>query len=184
MKKFVFIAFLFIGNLSYSQTDKWEFTEVVQVDSAITKDLLYNAARDWFAITFKSSKSVLEIEDKEQGKLFGKGKFQMNKKVHGYVDFTILIQVKAGRYKYTLSDFVQTDAIGSNSFHGVPPNGGTHFDMGSLNQDKPDVNAWVTLCGSKCWKDIKEQTTKELIVLVQSLKDRMSKASIEQNENW
>jgi hypothetical protein len=34
---------------------------------------LFNLSRTWFANTFRDSKFVLEIQDKETGQLFGKG---------------------------------------------------------------------------------------------------------------
>lgn len=38
-----------------------------------TKDQLYTETRDWFVETFTDSKSVLEVQDKENGILKGKG---------------------------------------------------------------------------------------------------------------
>src|SRR6266496_2496034 len=55
-------------------TGEIKFTEVVYVDS-ISKLLLYSRAREWFTKAFKSSKAVLDLDDKENGKLIGKGNF-------------------------------------------------------------------------------------------------------------
>src|SRR5258708_31294843 len=55
-----------------SETNKIMYTEVVKVDSSVTKDILYSKAREWFAIAFKSSNVVIQLEDKENGKIIGK----------------------------------------------------------------------------------------------------------------
>ncbi len=48
------------------------FTDVVLIDSS-SKDEIYLKAREWVAKTYNSSKSVIEIEDKENGKIIGNG---------------------------------------------------------------------------------------------------------------
>ena len=52
-------------------TGKINFSEVIYVDSA-SKLLLFTKAREWFTKSFTSSKSVLELEDKEAGNLLVK----------------------------------------------------------------------------------------------------------------
>ena len=95
-----------------STTHLITYTGVVQVPGA-TQAELYSRAREWFATTFGSSKAVLEMDNAAAGKLIG----------HAYAPFEMAfglghtaqyamwrqlkIEVKDGRYRYTLSDFEQ-----------------------------------------------------------------------------
>lgn len=84
------------------------YTEVIRKDS-ISKNELYNRALSWFANTFKSSKDVIQMQDKESGKIIGKGSFECSL---GFlfpsldIKMTIIIMVKDGRYKYVINNFI------------------------------------------------------------------------------
>src|SRR5690606_33005985 len=128
----LFTAKTFSQNTNFpidTATGKIKFSEVVYLDS-IPKATLYTKAREWFVRTFKSSKVVLELEDKEAGKLIGKGDFtaiteesmndnefikkkglvskelreKKNKGEVGSVSFIVSIYIKDGRYKYEITD--------------------------------------------------------------------------------
>jgi hypothetical protein len=51
------------------------YSEKVDVDS-IKSTELYVRAHEWFAKTFKSAQSVIQLDDKEAGKILGKGSIQ------------------------------------------------------------------------------------------------------------
>lgn len=94
-----------------SVSGKVTYTGVVQVPGASAAEL-YSRGREWFAYTFGSSKTVLEMDDHEAGKLIGRAYAQF--------DFAagigrpqpwalwrkIKVEVKEGKYRYTISDFV------------------------------------------------------------------------------
>jgi hypothetical protein len=66
------LAFTFLPFLSFAQKDTAiKFTEVVNVDA--TKEQLFLRARAWFNDAFKSSKDVLQIQDKGTGEIAGNG---------------------------------------------------------------------------------------------------------------
>src|ERR1700685_53659 len=97
MKEFILLLFLPVVCFSQKQKDKdptdaeiktlyqslpkvdsqYEFTEVVQLDSSYKKDDLYRNAKLFFTDVFKSAKDVLQYDDREQGKIVGKGNFQL-----------------------------------------------------------------------------------------------------------
>ena len=89
---------------------KVTYDGVVQVDS-INKDELYKRAKRWFIETYKSAKDVIQLDDKENGEVIGKGFFE----IYWQVTFmsgqninvwqTMKIQVKDGRYRYEITDF-------------------------------------------------------------------------------
>ena len=86
-----------------------------QIDSAIKKSKfdIYNAAKVWLAETFKDSKSVLQIDDKETGELLGKGLFTVNTGrsnswIEVYCQFTVKISCREKKYRIQIYDIGST----------------------------------------------------------------------------
>lgn len=94
-----------------SLTKKITYSEVVFVDSNINKQELFSRAREWFAKVYKSSTNVIQMEDKENGKIVGKALMQVYCKSLGadrkcgFVNYTISFYLKDGRYKFEITDF-------------------------------------------------------------------------------
>jgi hypothetical protein len=117
MKKLLFL-FLAIPFAGFAQkpslpidtpSNSVSFNEVVKVEG-VSKDDLYLRAREWFAKSFRSSKDVIQMDDKASGKIIGKGgaKGTYSQLLFTgplYVEYTITIVVKDGRYRYEISDF-------------------------------------------------------------------------------
>jgi len=85
------------------------FSEVVKLDS--TKKIeLYSRAREWFVKTYNSADDVLQMDDKESGKLLGKAfndiTFEsiMGSMFTTRMFYTVKIYIKDGRYKYEITD--------------------------------------------------------------------------------
>lgn len=102
------------------ETNKVVFEEVVSVDSTISKTELYFRAREWFANTFKSANDVIQMDDKEAGKIIGKGTKQYTTSFviniyQNILYYTVNISVKDGRYKYIISNFKTSQLP---SYHG------------------------------------------------------------------
>lgn len=105
----LFILFPFYVN---AQDTVISYSEIVTVDSASKNDLFIKA-RQWVNETFKSSKDVLQINDKETGELSGKGimpvivhmKYLGDRTYTFEANFAINIWVKDGRYKYEFKNF-------------------------------------------------------------------------------
>lgn len=85
------------------------FSEVVQVEG-ISPEKLYGRARQWFAETYNSSESVLDLEDAANHKLIGKAWSPIY--IEGYMGMTVPIKMwytiklfmRDGRYKYDITD--------------------------------------------------------------------------------
>lgn len=98
-----------------SNTGKITYSEVIKIDSANSQEL-YVLANAWFAHSFVSAQNVIQLDDKEAGKIIGKGYFEVSDNVinptmmtvhiSGTVSFTIEVQTKDERYKYIFTDFV------------------------------------------------------------------------------
>ena len=84
--------------------NKITYSEVVYVDSLANKEQLFSRAREWFAKAYKSSTNVIQMEDKESGKIVGKALMKVYHKAlgltypSGYINYTISIYLKDGRY--------------------------------------------------------------------------------------
>lgn len=87
------------------------FEKVIEVKDK-TKGQIYAALRKWFAESFKDSKSVIQVADKEEGLITGKGNYSfflketiMMTHIYGTCDFTINIDIKDGKFKYQVYGF-------------------------------------------------------------------------------
>lgn len=92
----------------YNDAGQVEYQEVIEVAGA-TADQLYNAARLWFSKTYNNSEAVLELDDRQAGALMGTGFSKIYTKVMGLSNSaklwsTMQVEVKDGRYRYTLND--------------------------------------------------------------------------------
>ncbi|HZK69306.1 MAG TPA: DUF4468 domain-containing protein [Paludibacter sp.] len=180
MKNLILITLLLIPCFSFAQevqlpinpkTQKIEYTDLVKVDSTLTSDELYTRARSWFATAFKSANNVIQMEDKSTGIIIGKGNFSIREQfglASGHVSFTIKTQVKDGRYKYWINDFVHDASKGQIG--------------GNLENEKP-------LCGTmimmrKYWGKVKEMTDAKMITMIQDLNEQMKKPSSGKSDNW
>lgn len=97
-----------LDNILKSKDGKYVFEEIVSVPDA-TASQLYGKAKLFFANTFNSSKSVIQSDDPSNTTIIGKG-IIVNKEDQGYggiyFNFTLQIQTKDGKYRYTISDIV------------------------------------------------------------------------------
>lgn len=117
MKNIILLAVLLPFKL-FSQTDtlpknadgKYEYTAVVNVDSA-SADKLYSNAKMFVALSFKSGKDVTQLNDDAGKTVIGSGNTPttlnvgFGTSVASAVKFTFIIQCKDNRYKYSISEF-------------------------------------------------------------------------------
>jgi len=156
------------------ETGKITFTDVVQLENTtISPEQLYSIAREWFATTFNSANDVLQMDDKDLGKLIGKANFGIDMTAYqtdSHVDFTISVFVKEGRYKYTITDLEHVS--NQNGYSG-----------GALEDDKPDCGGMRMV--KKGWLQVKEQTSEKVALIIADLKATMaSSGNKESEEDW
>ena len=115
MKTLLLFFLLLIAANSFAQTDTTlKYTEIIQVEG-LSKQVLYQRARSWTNDVFKSSKDVIQIEDKENGEIAGKAVFAATiswnalgkRTAETTVNFKFQVIVKDGKYKYILTDFIE-----------------------------------------------------------------------------
>jgi hypothetical protein len=113
MKVTLFLSLLAItSTLVYSQglklptdsvTNKVAFT-VVQDVASTSQSELYSRAKIWFVNNFRDAKEVVQLDDKENGLIMGKGNFYvsygfMGLPVSERMNFTVSIRVKDNKFK-------------------------------------------------------------------------------------
>lgn len=155
------------------ESGKITYSEIVIVDNADAK-ALYNKAKIWFVHSFNSAQNVIQLDDKESAKIIGKGLFSVTSSVIvkadiGVVKFTIEINAKDGRYKYTITDFWHEAYISNVTTPGdlrLPKPGGGIMTMGKGN-----------------WNGIKRQTNEKVLEMIFSLKKAMS-SSQSKDDSW
>lgn len=160
------------------ESGKVTYTEVVEMPG-ISKSDLYLRCATWFAANYGSSKAVLQLSDKEDGKLMGKALTEvafknppMGLRYGGIVNYTITVQVKDDKYRYIVTDLFHD----SGSDRDITAGGALE------NAKKPKGTVLRGLSGQggfpsqKQWEQIREYTDQKMKDLVDSLKKGMSKS--------
>jgi hypothetical protein len=101
-------------NGSFPKIDgSYEYQSVITLDSTYKKDALYKNAKLYFVDNFKSAKDVIQYDEREQGKVIGKGVmmfddwhniFTVTDKFEWTVSYSTEITCKDGKYRYRLYD--------------------------------------------------------------------------------
>lgn len=146
------------------------YTGVVDVAGA-TQAQLYSRAYEWVAKNFKSAQDVIQMQDKESGKIIAKGtvKAYVKKYDQGYNFFTLSIYVKDDKYKYDITNF--------RNEHKVPPSryGGGDYSMGNFEQEKPSFQmAMMNGRIQKSWNILRYNNDLEMKAQIASLEAAMT----------
>jgi hypothetical protein len=153
------------------ETNIIEYTELVKVDSAITKDQLFSKAKEWIAISFKSANDVIQMDDKVNGIIIAKGNIPVNGGLYldnSRIDFTLKIQVKDGRYKYWFNNFIH------NSYE-------ESYSGGPLENEKPECGN-IVIPKNK-WNALKIKFDNDIKLIILSLHQFIS-GKQKNEDNW
>lgn len=101
--------------------DKLYYEGVVDVAPTAKQLDLYRTGRTWFVDTYVDAKEVLQLDDKADGKMMGKGRYKYSF-INGInvsqvlMRFTLALDVKDGKYRYRMYNFegdnVNTSMLG------------------------------------------------------------------------
>ena len=163
-----------------------EYVEVVIADG-LTKDQLYSAALAWFGETFRSAKNVIEVQDREAGRIIAKPLFQYeptifmaSARIRGVVRYNVTVEEKDGRYRYTIDGFVHE---GSRCDIGSP----LSFGLLTTEKECPVSFGWGDGPSSsgkqETWEHLKSCAKNESDKLIASLKSRMARPATK-TDNW
>jgi len=172
------VLFGFVG---FAQ-EKLTYSDVVKTNGN-TKEL-YNRALVWFGDAFKSSNNVIQtkILNDSNGVIIGKANIKYNshvfsgsQKSSGYIDFSIKLMLKNGRYKYEITDFIHNPYDDSYGL-GIITVGDEYLNRCTFGTPR----SWY----NKVLKDIKTQINNKMNFIINSLEDTMNKEIIPDNDNW
>lgn len=132
------------------------YTDVVKLDDSISAQQLYSKAKLFIAENFKNAKSVTDFSDDEAKILIKKAvvpvllKTFLGSNVVQYCSFTLKIECKDNRYRYTIDNIAY---VGDGAYSPTP-----------FTAKKP-------LAGNKkYWIDIQKQFHSNIIVLLFNMK--------------
>ncbi len=166
MKLYIYFLLMILSFSAIGQNGKYDILEVVEVDNT-SKEELYNRAIQWFSTAYKSANDVIQLADKEQGVIIGKGAVVTYIKVlgsqhdAGLVYYTITISAKDNKYKYEINSVYHDKEYSELAGSG-----------GSLNNEIPSCGNFKI--SKKYWESIKSYADSGLNYLVKSLKTSMA----------
>lgn len=123
MKRLIILVFFIgISNISLAQSDTSGlnllnkdghivFETIVEVNGKSRVDL-YKNAKQWFVNYFKSSKDVIQSEDKEEGQIIGKGLINLTVKagfgmtVNYHDKLSIQVDCKDNKYRFRVYNMI------------------------------------------------------------------------------
>ena len=129
-----------------------------------SKDQLYDKGLNWMAITFKSSNDVIQIKDKDNGKIVGTMVIQPDEPRIGLVYVNITLLFKDGRYKYIITNF---DYQGTSEFRSW-----------GLEQD---LSIWKSNMAKGMQRKIKNVCFSKATNMIESLKSYMGSKDVNAN---
>ncbi|WP_198175033.1 DUF4468 domain-containing protein [Spirosoma arboris] len=120
------------GILPVNESGKITYQVVKSVDGA-GKDELYKRGRKWFVKTYNSANQVLQVNDPSTGELTGKGIFPIVESyigtAHTYpVRHLLAVDIKEGKYRIVLTDFVIEEKGESINVEKIPTVGRKWID--------------------------------------------------------
>ena len=147
-------------------------------DTTIEASELQNRARLWFYETYKSGKSVIQLDDTESNTIVSKCSFYYNttyriSQTSGYVKYDFTIYLKKGRYKCVITNF-NHDANKLNM-----------IDIGliTIAEDLPTKVMGYNMY-NKVYKEIKVSIHSEINGILTSLENAMNKEIGAKNSDW
>jgi hypothetical protein len=158
---------------------------VVVADTPATE--LHSRARLWFAETYRSSTSVVQLDDVEGAVLIGKAAFPFRPTkggmtvgylLPGVIRYTVKVESREGRYRYSISDVA----------HEASPTNHTPWSFGTLvaGANSPACFSGQVVCptgwGATLHADMKSQFEAQATKLVESLARKM--AAPRSQDNW
>jgi len=87
------------------------FEKVIKVDS-IKSTIIYNGLKEWIGMNYRSAKAVIQVDDKEAGLLIisPRKEYSISKLQYlcydGTIKYTVKFQIKEGRFKVTITNFI------------------------------------------------------------------------------
>lgn len=181
MKKLIILIFFSLSLSELYSQESLSFEKIITIDS-INKNDIYIKIKEWVGMTFVSAKNVIEVDDKDAGLLilstlkdFNYGGM-MYACYNGFLKCTIKIQIKDGRYKVIVTNFI----------HEVKKGNSPQCELGLITIDE-ECNKEATLnatrkFNNKLWLRLKSDSEIYASEIFEKINFSVSKA--EKKDNW
>ena len=149
------------------KTKKITYQDVIEVDS-VSKDEIYDRIMIWMKIHFKTDKEIIDFVSKDAGKIFLTPTTKLYAKKDGrtyyvgYLKYLINISVYDFKYKYVISEFVETNT--SEKFSSI----------GNLENDDGNTSIY-SFPNKQQMMQMKRNLHEEVTAMIRSLKRNVSK---------
>ena len=184
MKKIIFLMLMFVSVNVMAQGNPLQCDSVIQVKDK-NATTLYPMLKAWAAVTYNSANAVIQMDDPQNGILICKGAFKYAapggmsyRCIDGWVNYTLKIQVRDGRYKVTMGDFNhETSDLEWKKTWSF----GLITDREKYKKKGMQDKRWT-----KTWLDLKLKCEREYMAMIVSLSDATSGKSqiLDTNNDW
>ena len=169
------VLMVLFGHQSFSQGYPSPF-KIEVIDSLPgSKNELFVKANEWVAKTFVDAKEVIQMSDKDAGRIIAKGVMETYTKVGAtkgkyYTKYTMEIDVKDSKARIIFSDFITYECIVNNGH-----NPSINYSLDNIDHPKSGMSY-----GDKMWRDIKDYCLTQSNILTTSFIATMKN----KNDNW
>jgi hypothetical protein len=197
MKHTLLIITFLITQYAYSQRNydstknELTYSEVVQSPNTNVKEL-YSNIYEWFAKTYNSANNVIQLNDKENGKIIGKGGFTIipihqwgNIKTPQtfFVNYTLTVQIKDGRFKYDFSNITvrpiqSTATFGIETYYNIDKEKLKEETAKAIKNEKQIEKMVESTYNFQ--NEIFKLTEENILLVIKSIKNSM----VEKKEEW
>lgn len=154
MKRIMIFAIISLSFSGLFAQERLSFEKVITVDS-IKKNDIYNGLKEWVGMNFVSAKNVIELDDKEAGLIivnplrdYTIGKLQYLC-YDGYIKYSIKMQIKEGRFKVVITNFMHENNPGNNS--------SCQLGLITTSVEYDGISGWgYKSYNNKVWLDVKK----------------------------
>ena len=106
---FSVVAFASCASMPIAPIEDRSMQKVHDID--LTKNEIYDISLEWMARTFFDNKEVIELKDKDNGKIIGKGITMFSGKIGWFsakipCRFTLMVEAKDNKYRTTYNNLV------------------------------------------------------------------------------
>ena len=183
MKKLFLISIMLLSFLGIRAQEELKFSKVITVDS-LKKSQLYIAARSFVAEYYKSSKDVIQMDDKNSCLLIGQATDEYHatslicSSYSGWIDYGFKIETKDGRLRVELNSFI----------HHVRPGNYEKSNLGLLTTAEVFTDKGLSKkYHNKVWKQLKEQAgsiSADFFASLEKYVKEFKESKIKPEESW
>lgn len=180
MRKILFVLVALFASMATTAQEPARpltYAEVIQAEGK-TKAEIFSSLREWVVTTYVNGKAVTQLEDETTGTIILKAatpyhKGGMYSAYEGYLNYTLKLQAKDGRFRVEMS----------NINHENLPGRAQDCSLGTLTTaEKSGKGGLNKSAHNKIWRELKTASRDDFNELVASLKNLRYVEAVE--EDW